>query len=73
MNEAVHGGAREKRITEESREFIDGAVAGEDDGAALVSQTDDLVEVEWLVALQRPKSEVVDDEYVGCETKQPRS
>lgn len=44
----------------------EGEIRRDDDRAALVALTDDLVEAHRLVALQRAQAEVVDDEQVGA-------
>ena len=66
MQEPVHGCAGKQRVAEERVPLLDGAVGGDDHGAALVAPPDDLVEVEGLVAGERPQAEVVEDEEVGA-------
>ena len=65
VKQAVHRGACEQRVTEELRELVDGAVRRDQRRAALIALPNDLVEVERLVARERPEPEVVDDEQVG--------
>nr|WP_276598787.1 hypothetical protein [Nannocystis sp. SCPEA4] len=66
MQEPVGGGAGKEFVLEERRPFLDRAIRGDDQGAALVALADDFVEVERFVVLQRAQAEVVDDEQIGC-------
>jgi hypothetical protein len=64
VQQAVHGRARQQRIAEELMELVGVAVRGDDGRATFVSEPDDLVEVDRLVAFEWSESEVVDDEQV---------
>lgn len=52
VEQSVDGGAGEQFVLEEGAPFIQGPVGRDDHGAALVTQPEDLVEVERLVVLQ---------------------
>lgn len=52
------------RVAEEEVPLCDGAVAGDDDGAAAVALADDVVEILGLFVAQGAQAEVVDDEEV---------
>lgn len=65
VEQSVHGCAREQGVTEEVTELAVAPVRGDHSRASLVADTDDLVEVHGLVALQWTQSEVINDEQVG--------
>ena len=64
VEESVHRGSGEERVGEESGEFVDVAVGGDDEGALLVALADDLVEVEGLLTDEGTEAEVIDHEDV---------
>ena len=65
VEQAIHGGAGEERVAEESVQLVDGAVGGQQGGGVLVALADDLVEVDGFVAREGAQAEVVEDEKVG--------
>lgn len=62
--ESVDGRAGEQGVAEDGGPLRGGAVGGDDGGAALVAESDELVEVGGLVCAQGHEAEVVDDEEI---------
>ena len=64
MQQTIHGGGRDEVVEEQRVPLFEGSVGGDDHRAALISLTDDLVEIDGLVAFQRPEPEIVNDEQI---------
>ena len=66
VGESVEGALGEEGVVEEGDPFVDVSVAGDDGAGAFVAFEDEFVEVGALLGGEGLKSEVVDDEELGC-------
>lgn len=66
VEEAVKTGGGQKRIAEDLGKLVDGAVGGDEDGAAFVALIDDVVEILGGGRAQGFETEIVEDEQIGA-------
>jgi hypothetical protein len=72
VGEPVAGGAGEQRVADRLRPRVEGAVAGQDQGLALVARTDQRVEIvgqlrgEWAEADVVEREQIDRAEAAGC-------
>ncbi|HWN68895.1 MAG TPA: integrase core domain-containing protein, partial [Haliangium sp.] len=62
VEQAIHGGAGQQWIAEDRGQFLESAVGRDQDGAALVAEPDDVVEIQRLLGCELAKAEIVQDQ-----------
>ena len=64
VKQSVHSGAGEQRVGKQPSQFIDIAIAGNDQRTPLIALANDFVQVEGLVTGERSQAEVIQHQDV---------
>jgi hypothetical protein len=64
VQKSIHGRASKQSVAEQWWPFFDVTVRGDHDGAGLVADADEFVEIGWLIVTQGVKAKIVQDQKI---------